>query len=358
MVTLPKKRFFWYIVIFLPIPTILLTLMTFTSSSRAAANDIAPTNQNIHYVGRWDTSSNATYTSYWPGAYFTTRFTGTRVAIKLSAPVQFYASIDGGAETFYKGNSGSVNLTPKPLARGVHSLQVAAYSESDEIAFQGLILDAGATTIASPQSSQLIEFIGDSITAGTTASKHALSDYAWLIGERLQVRHTQIAQPGICLVNNVSFGSYNAVGMSQQFFKMQTVYDSKQSDWDFTGYQANVVVINLGANDADHNVPDAEFQIYYTTFLQNVRASYPHAMILALGPFDERKAAATQVAVQTVNAAGDNNVRYIDTTGWVSASDTNDGVHPSDAGHVKIANLLGPIIAPLVGEQWTNISNG
>ena len=356
MVALPKKRTFLHLAIFPLAIFILLTVMSFTSlTGHAFAHNVAPTNQNIHYVGRWDTRSSTMYTSYWPGAYLTTRFTGTTVTIKLGAPAQFYASIDGGADTLYKSVGNAVNLTPTRLAKGVHSLQVAAYSERDDIAFQGLILDPGATTIASPGSSQLIEFVGDSITAGTTASKHALSDYAWLIGEDLQVRHTQIAQPGICLVDGVQPGSCNAVGMSRQFFKMQTVYFSHPSDWDFTQYQATVVVINLGANDADHDVPDGEFQVTYAAFLENMRVKYPNAIILALRPFDGRKAAPTMAAVQARNAVGDHNVKYIDTDGWMDTGDTNDGVHPSDAGHVKIANQLGPIIAPLVGRSWINI---
>jgi lysophospholipase L1-like esterase len=38
-------------------------------------------------------------------------------------------------------------------------------------------------------------------------------------------------------------------------------------------------------------------------------------------------------------------VHFVDTTGWVDpATDTSDNVHPTDAGHRKIANRLIPII--------------
>jgi len=47
--------------------------------------------------------------------------------------------------------------------------------------------------------------------------------------------------------------------------------------------------------------------------------------------------------------AGDTRVHYVDTTGWLDSTDFTDGVHPSDAGHVKVSNRLLPILLPYVG---------
>jgi lysophospholipase L1-like esterase len=326
-----------------------------STTAYAAAKNILPNDQNIKYVGRWDTSSSTVYTSYWPGAYFKTTFTGTTVKIILAHSANVYVLIDNKADTFYANALGTVNLTPTPLAAGTHTLRVAAYSEHDDIAFQGLLLDAGATTVATPISSQLIEFVGDSITAGATDTKRALSDYAWLIGENLAVQHTQIAQGGICLTDNVQCGSPNAIGMSRAFFKLQTVYFPNSPDWNFLSYRPRIVVINLGTNDAGYAVSDATFQATYTTFLQNITAKYPHTHIVVLRTFRGSKAAPTLAAVQAVHAAGNNNVQYIDTTGWLVASDYNSGPHPSDAGHVKVANKLGPILASIMGLTWKTI---
>ena len=104
------------------------------------------------------------------------------------------------------------------------------------------------------------------------------------------------------------------VGMSKQFFKQQTIYFPNSPNWDFSRYQANVIVINLGTNDADWKLSDTTFQATYITFLQNIRSKYPHAVIFAMRPFNGSKEGPTQVAVRVVNAAGDKNVYYIDTT--------------------------------------------
>jgi lysophospholipase L1-like esterase len=228
---------------------------------------------------------------------------------------------------------------------------VAARTDSDYIAFQGLILGAGASTVAPILSSKLIEFVGDSITAGYSDSKYALSDYAWLIGEQLGVQHTQIAQSGICLVDNIQCYSANAIGMSRQFFKLQNPAFANSPNWNFSRYQASAVVINLGTNDSGFSSANAAFQSTYVTFLHNIRNVYPAARIFVLRTFSGAEAAPTQAAVQ---AAGDSNVQYVDTTGWLSSSDfSSDGLHPNDGGQAKVANRLGPIISAYLGTLGT-----
>jgi len=324
---------------------LLLSTFLLTTPTHAASGVGTPTDPNIRYVGRWDTSSSAVAISYWGGAYLQTDFTGRTARIKLGGAASIYVSIDQHTDTFYPYVSGTVNLTRTPLAAGTHTLRVAARSEGDSIRFERLILDAGAKTVAPALSSKLIEFIGDSVTAGATTTRQALSAYGWLIGEQLHVRHTQIAQSGICLTDKVRCGSPNSIGMITQFFKLQPPSYLNSPNWDFSRYQANVVIINLGTNDQKYGVSDATFQANYIKFLQKVRAEYSHAIILALEGFKGLKAAPTLAAVRAVNAAGDRNVHYIDTTGWLIKSDFNDSAHPSDRGHAKVAQKLAPIVS-------------
>jgi lysophospholipase L1-like esterase len=298
---------------------------------------------NIKYIGRWDTTSSTTmYKSYWLATYFKTSFTGKTVKIKLAIPVNIYVSIDSGADVLYVSAKGTFNLTPKPLAAGTHTLRVAV--RSGNIEFEGLVLDPGAKTVAPNVSSKLIEFVGDSITAGYTDTNTALSDYAWLTGEQLHVEHTQIAQSGICLV--AQSGCY---GMDTQYFHMGGIHDTTPQ-WDFSRYQATAVVINLGTNDNGHGVTKATFQAAYTTFMRNIRAKYPHAAIFAFETLRQVYVPETQAAVKALNAAGDSKVYFVNTAGWLTAGDYSaDGGHPNDQGQIKIANKLAPIIAKVIG---------
>ena len=104
-------------------------------------------------------------------------------------------------------------------------------------------------------------------------------------------------------------------------------------------------MINLGTNDSGRTT-SATFQSTYTTFLHNIRNVYSSARIFVMRTFDGAFATETQAAIQTAN---DPNVQFVDTSGWLSPSDFNDGIHPSDSGHMKVANRLAPIIAAVIG---------
>jgi lysophospholipase L1-like esterase len=326
---------------------LVLSLTAWPPDAHAAVGDGTPTDPNITFTGRWDTGVATAYTPYWAGAYLTTGFTGTTVKLKQRNTIDLYYSIDGGAWVYLTNVSGTVNLTPTPLAAGDHTLRVSyrvvAGSYHGDAVFQGLILDSGARTRPVPVPPKLIEFVGDSITVGTTTSKNALTAYGWLIGERLGARHTQIAQGGACLVAT----SDGCVGLEQQFTKLNP--NAATPDWNFSRYRADAVVINLGTNDIGHGVSSTQFQTSYTALLAKVRAAYPGAAIFALETFRKRYVAQTQAAVTARNAAGDGNVHFVNTEGWLTDGDLTDSVHPNDAGHIKIADRLAPIIAAKLG---------
>lgn len=299
---------------------------------------------NIKYFGRWDFSNTSQYVSKWGGAYIKVRFTGTTVKIKLGNTSNFYAKIDNGPWVSFIGVTGTVNLTPTPLTSGTHTVSVAQGKDYDYVFnFQGLVLDAGATTMAPPVGIDLVEWIGDSITAGYTDSQANVSDYAWVCSEAMGTEHTQIAYPGITLTS----GFTTNPGMDVGYFKLQSPNNPTSPPWDFTKYTAKLVVINLGTNDNNKQVPAATFQSTMTTFLANVRTNFPDAEIFVMECLKNGiMSAPTIAAVKARQTAGDGKVIYIETTNWVTTSDYTDGLHPSVAGHIKIANLLQPIISP------------
>jgi lysophospholipase L1-like esterase len=313
---------------------------TLVAAPAVATADVLPTDSNIRYFGRWNTSSSSAYVSEWAGAYVLVGFTGTTVKLKQRGAIDLFTSIDGGADVSYKNVSGTVNLTPAPLANGTHRLRVSyrpiAGSYHGDAVFQGVILDNGARSVVPPTPSRIIEFVGDSITVGQLSSKQALTAYGWLVGERLGAGHTQIAVGGACLYPAAD----GCIGMSQRFLK--TGLDAAAPNWDFSRYQASAVVINLGTNDVGHGVSGAQFQSAYVTLLRNVRAKYPNANIFALETFRKRYVTETQAAVAAV---GDSRVRFVNTEGWITeATDTVDNVHPNDTGHRKIADRLAPLL--------------
>ncbi|MEU4393915.1 GDSL-type esterase/lipase family protein [Kribbella sp. NPDC023855] len=336
MITLPRKLSLLVVLVLAAV----LALVPAGGAS-AAAGDGSPSDPNLRYFGRWDTRTSTAYKSEWAGAYVALGFTGTTVKLRQRNTIDLFASIDGGPFVSYPGVSGTVNLTPRPLASGTHSLRVSyrpvAGSYRGDAVFQGVILDPGARTVVPSVPSKIIEFVGDSITVGQRSSLQTLTAYPWLVGERLKAGHTQIAVGGACLYPSAD----GCLGVRDRFLK--TGLDASTPDWNFSRYQASTVVINLGTNDAGHSVSGANFQAAYVTLLKRVRAKYPAADIIALQTFRKRYINETR---QAVAAVGDAKIRFVATDGWINeATDTVDNVHPNDAGHRKIADRLAPIIA-------------
>jgi lysophospholipase L1-like esterase len=319
-------------------------VLTVPAAAQAATGDGSPTDPNIAFIGRWDKTNSSAYVPNWAGAYYKTGFTGTTVKLKQRNTIDLYYSIDGAAFSYITNVRGTVNLTPTPLRAGNHTLRVSyrvvGGSYTGDAVFQGLILDSGATTLPAAVSPKLIEFVGDSITLGTTSSKVALTAYGWLVGEQLGAEHTQLGYGGGCLVATAD----GCTSVANQFLK--TGYAANSPNWDFGRYQANAVVINLGTNDRSHGVTGSQFQSQYATFIRTVRGKYPSAAIYALRTFSGRYAAETAAAVQAVN---DPRVFYVDTTGWLPADGLSDSVHPNDTGHRAIAARLAPIVAAGIG---------
>jgi hypothetical protein len=56
-----------------------------------------------------------------------------------------------------------------------------------------------------------------------------------------------------------------------------------------------------------------------------------------------------KATVKALNDAGDANVYYIQTEGWLTDADYVDGGHPNEQGHAKVAAKLAPILQAHLG---------
>jgi lysophospholipase L1-like esterase len=299
------------------------------------------TDPNLQYYGRWATDGSWR-TMGWAGGYVEAAFSGSSIGVRLRNSIDMYYSVDGAPEQWRRAVSGNVTIA-SGLGGGTHTVRIGfrerAGSYTGDPAFGGFILASGGSTTSIARPANFIEFIGDSITVGQPNGNRPFTAYPYLVGETLNAGHTQVAQGGACLVST-SDGCY---GMMDWFRRSSAWVD--RDDWNFSTYRATAVVINLGTNDIGHGVSTVDFNRNYVVMLERVRQAYPNAEIFAMGVFRNRYVTETRNAVQTRVDAGDTRVHFVDTSGWVDpATDTSDNVHPTDAGHQKIANLLTPII--------------
>ena len=310
---------------------------------------ITPDNPNISYIGRW-TGGAGGYLSDYVRPYFKTTFAGTSLAINLLNPVNLNVTIDG-VETKYTKVNGLFVLGSNLSPLGTHSLRVASLSYVDLISFDSLYLDDVGSLSAPIVVPNEIEFIGDSITAWDDG-------YSWLIPEAMGLEASRIAWPGIALVDGYGTNKAPKTGMQNTYFNigMPGYGSGTPGLWNFSAspYTPNIVVINLGTNDAGYiytnNTLVANFQSAYTTFINQVRLKFPSAEIFVLRAFSIPYAninTAVANAAQAVISAGDTKVHYIDTSSW-NVEIGPDGTHPTANGHATITSQLIPILTPYV----------
>jgi lysophospholipase L1-like esterase len=311
-----------------------------------AAGDGSLADTNIKYFGRWDQSGTAAYHGYWGGAYLKVKFTGTTIKINLGNTLTYHAKIDNSPWLTFTAANGTNYLTASPLTQGIHTLIVVqAKDYAYDFAFKGLVLDPGATTIPPDVRTDLIEWIGDSITDGYLDARGDVSDYAWVCSESLGCEHTQIAYPGIALVDGYGQNTIKT-GMSTQYFKLQDISYGASVDWDSTKYAPKIIVINIGTNDGQKGTPVDLYLSTYVTFLEKIRTRFPATQLFVMVPHTGYMRAQDSLAYLARVAGGDAKIHYINATGWLQSSDLVDGVHPTDAGQIKLAGLLEPLISP------------
>jgi lysophospholipase L1-like esterase len=306
------------------------------------STEVLATDPNITYIGRWDRSQPQIAYGYWTGHYLRTKFTGTSVSVRLEKGTRLAVSIDGEPIRFVPANAGVTPLSEQPLNPGDHLLQVGSGSQNEEVAFQGLALDSGATT-KPVEPKPIIEFIGDSITTMFVGN-----NFAWATAGMLGCDLTQISFSGIALTNG--YGCLpDKVGQDTQYFRLKNfnhLQEIPQVPWNFS-YTPKMVVILLGQNDQCGNAPSVTFTDSYIAFVRNIRAKFPAAPIVMMrtygGPYEMEIAAAAATLRQ-----GDPTVHYVDTTGWLGSEDFLDGIHPNASGHLKAARQLANALAPLL----------
>lgn len=304
--------------------------------------EVIATDPNLLYIGRWDRSQPQIAHGNWTGHYLRTQFTGTTVSIRLEKATRLAVSIDGEPVRLIPTKAGVTLLNEQPLKPGGHQLQVGSGGQNEELAFQGLVLDSGATT-KPVEPKPIIEFIGDSITTMFVGS-----NFAWATAGMLGCDLTQISFSGIALTNG--YGCLpDKVGQDTQYFRLKNfnhLKDSPQTPWNFS-YTPRMVVILLGQNDQCGNAPSVTFTDSYIAFVKNIRAKFPAAPIVMMrtygGPYEMEIAAAAATLGQA-----DPKVHYVDTTGWLGKEDFSDGIHPNRGGHLKAARQLANALAPIL----------
>jgi lysophospholipase L1-like esterase len=124
----------------------------------------------------------------------------------------------------------------------------------------------------------------------------------------------------------------------------------------------DVVLMHFGTNDVWSNVAPATILAAYSTLVDQMRASNPGmrivvSQLIPMNPGTCGDCAARVVALNEAipdwasgKSTSASPIVVVDQwTGFSTASDTSDGVHPVDSGNRKIAAKLLPVVSSLLG---------
>ena len=316
----------------------------------------------VRLQGRFDTTDSARPSFGWSGSAMIARFQGTGATLSIDgSPNQFAVVVDGTVSSqVLKVVSGTTQYAlASGLASGVHDVVVWRRTEGDqgENRFLGLDIVGGQLQAPPAQADRRIEIYGDSITAGygmdgagpscsfTPDTEDHYLTYGALAARELGADLHTVAWSGIGMYRN-----YNVTGASSD--AMPSVYartlpSQSGSVWDFSSWQPQAVVINLGTNDASTNGdPGTPYETAYLSFVRSLRQKYPSTFfVLAIGPMlDGSNLTAIKGHLQTVistrNSEGDSKLSFLEFPVQLAADGYGCDWHPSPATNAKMAPLL------------------
>jgi hypothetical protein len=266
---------------------IVITLMLFTmlfAGIAQAATVITPDNPNIQYRGRWDFSSPSAPWCHAKSCTIIVNFQGTSIAADFSN-----SSIDEYIRVIIDDDApGSVKIsTPSSLttlASGLsdsnHKIEIVKETDNARITFNGFELDDGKSLNPPPaRPPRKIEFYGDSNQAGDS-SESERND-----GDKA-LRGNYYTYPGYISrmfdAEYINFSKSGSTISSTDTAHVRIDWSSSTPLWDFNNFQADLVVVNVGAND---HGPDKKKKADYHAFLDDLRAEHPNAHIMLYNAF-------------------------------------------------------------------------
>ena len=258
------------------------------------------------------------------------------------SPSQVFAfRVDDGKWQRTQASLEKINI---PLDSTFHTIEImaAGNTDIDEVwqgnegfAIKSIYLDSGKI-VAAPQR-PLINFIGDSITAGCwVVGNHPAVDYrpetnyAGICADLLNVDSVRIAYSAGGVLRRATGGVPTADVFLEKI--------DNQTLW--TPNHPHLNVINLGVNDRRFSL--AQFTAAFDLFIQQVKLTFPHTPLAIIIPFSQTFAS----AIRTI--ASNQDCTIIETKTWHHSF--TDGLHPDQAGALNEGKMLAQALQPLLSQ--------
>jgi lysophospholipase L1-like esterase len=257
---------------------VFLLMLSSTAGLVRAATIIDPMNPDILYTGRWDFSSPNRPWAQAKASSVIVNFQGTSIAVDIEGNTSDYLRviIDDNAlgSSKLQLQNGLITLA-YGLSDTTHKLELYKENDNGRLYLNSIHLDEGKNLASPPaRPRHKIEFYGDSNQAG-----YSLESERNQGGSHLQGAY--YTYPGIVArmfnAEHVNFSKSGATISSLNTAFDRTDWNSSSPAWSFDDFPAELVVVNIGANDSG---PDRRKKSSYHDLLDDLRLAHPTAHIM------------------------------------------------------------------------------
>ena len=365
-----------------------ITQTTENEEMTTGPQTFAPTAENVKLIGRTAENDGILWLALSAsGIEFT--FTGTKASVTLIGDSMINSGTEKQARFAVYINGERTMDEQIDMAEEVYEIyssdaekettvKLLKLSEAAESTFGIKDITVEGSAIAPTAEKELkIEFIGDSITCGygvddevkenhfATSTEDATKAYAYKTAEILDADYSLVSYSGHGIISGYTTSGNKVTSqlvpdVYEKFAKSYGNYDGMFSvsmvKWDFSKFQPDFVVINLGTNDASYCGADKEkvtdYADNYAEFLKVVRTNNPDAHIIcALGVMGDTLYNGVKMAVEKYTTeTGDTKVSHLRLTPQNGSTGYAADWHPTAATHDIAAKEMSDEIKRIMAE--------
>lgn len=328
------------------------TTTTTTSSSTVAPESepvfVAADDPRVELIGRWSDTDPAAPWAGWAGASITARFEGTGLGVHLTADgadeiirVVVDGDVLGATRTMVVDHDRDDGIVPvvEDLEFGWHTVEVVKETGFADLAFRGLtVIGTGELDPVTPAARRIV-FYGDSNLAGHSLMSERDEADPLLYG-------TYFGYAGITA--RMFEADFHTISWSgSRIAQVEAVFDAHDRDfpedrWDLDRFPADVVVMNLGANDIYGTTKD-EVVADYLPMLDTLRTAHPDAHIVVFNAYGWSPVEPANYTHELPSLWRDDNVS-VATFPWVF-----EQFHGSEYDHGGMAMVLAEHLESVMG---------
>jgi lysophospholipase L1-like esterase len=321
----------------------------------------------VRIVGRTAPGQTSGSTDYaWPGVNLQARFTGTAVSMIVNdatANNRVTVVVDGGTAKIIALASGQSTVAlASGLTSGTHDILIWRNTEASPggtTTFTGLTAfgTGGGLLAPDPAPDRRIEVVGDSLSVGAgvhgdatcTGGIDAYTDnylaYGSIAARAVSADVVTIAYSGIGVYRN--YGETTPTAASLTMPKRYPYAIPDTVSWDFSLYQPQVVVINLGTNDFGSSDPGALFESAYVSFVETIRGKYADARLILIDMYGGMRLTRLDNILATLKAGGETKAEVLSLNSVQNNLGCNQ--HPDVAGQQAMGTTLAARLRTLLG---------